>query len=231
MIDVDDPLIEAQPSTPLPATAPADIACVICTSGTTGTPKGVAVTHQNLTQLLTSLDASLPRRGVAAAVPLTGLRRLGVGDRARPAPGWPSGGGARISGRLSRGLPSIAGRRRGHRLHPDAVRSRDAVPEGLESAVLVVAGEACPTELVDRWAAAGRVMFDAYGPTETTICAAMSAPLQREPPGLSFPSVHPSPALLCSFWTPGCNRYRPAWWANCTWPETAWRAATSADRI
>ena len=40
----------------------------------------------------------------------------------------------------------------------------------------MVAGEACPVEVVDRWAP-GRVMVNAYGPTETPWYTAMSAPL------------------------------------------------------
>ena len=60
VIDVDDPRIDTQPSTALPAPALEDIAYLIYTSGTTGVPKGVAITHRNVTQLLASLDAYLP---------------------------------------------------------------------------------------------------------------------------------------------------------------------------
>ena len=64
VIDVDDPAIDAQPSTALPAPAADDIAYLIYTSGTTGVPKGVAVTHRNVTRLLETLDAELElRRG------------------------------------------------------------------------------------------------------------------------------------------------------------------------
>src|SRR4029077_4528481 len=50
-------------------------------------------------------------------------------------------------------------------------------PEGLESVAWLRGGEACPVELVDRWAP-GRVMVNAYGPTEITVYAAISAPLR-----------------------------------------------------
>ena len=56
VIDVDDPAVDSQPSTALPAPAAEDIAYIIYTSGTTGVPKGVAITHHNVTQLLESLD-------------------------------------------------------------------------------------------------------------------------------------------------------------------------------
>src|SRR5262249_11945846 len=59
VIDVDDPRIPSYPCTGLPAPAPDDIAYLVYTSGTTGVPKGVAITHHNVTRLFDSLDAGL----------------------------------------------------------------------------------------------------------------------------------------------------------------------------
>ncbi|WP_286131987.1 condensation domain-containing protein, partial [Mycobacterium sp. IS-1556] len=60
--------------------------------------------------------------------------------------------------------------------------------DGLESVALVVAGEPCPPELVDRWAP-GRVMINAYCETETSF-AASSAPLTA---GSDAPIGSPTP--------------------------------------
>ncbi|MBZ4537736.1 amino acid adenylation domain-containing protein [Mycobacterium avium] len=189
VIGVDDPdvvpAVDAQPSTAPPGPAPDDVAYVIYTSGTTGVPKGVAVSHRNVTQLLGSLDAGLPGAGVWAlchslafdvsvweifGALLRGGRLVVVSESVTVSP-------QQLHGMLVAEQVSVLTQT------PSAVA---ALPvEGLESVALVVVGEACPVEVVDRWAP-GRVMVNAYGPTETTMCVAISAPLT---PGSGVPPI------------------------------------------
>ncbi|HEY7813503.1 MAG TPA: amino acid adenylation domain-containing protein, partial [Nakamurella sp.] len=176
VIDIADPQIQHHPCTALAAPGPEDIAYLIYTSGTTGVPKGVAVTHRNVTQLLESLEAGLPAAGVWSQ----------CHSYAFDVSVWEIFGALLRGGRLVVVPESVAGSPEDlHRVlvaeqvsvltqTPSAVGVLSA--EGLESVALVLAGEACPVEVVDRWAP-GRVMVNAYGPTETTMCVAVSAPL------------------------------------------------------
>ncbi|GFG95660.1 amino acid adenylation domain-containing protein [Mycobacterium timonense] len=178
VIDVNDPAVSTQPSASLaaPAPRPEDIAYLIYTSGTTGTPKGVAITHHNVTQLLGSLHAGLPDAGVWAL----------CHSLAFDVSVWEIFGALLRGGRLVVVPESVtASPQELHRVLVDGrvdvlTQTPSAVAalpvEGLESAALAVVGEACPAEVVDRWAP-GRVMVNAYGPTETTMCVAISAPL------------------------------------------------------
>ncbi len=176
VIDIEDPRIAGCPDTALPAPAADGVAYLIYTSGTTGVPKGVAVTHQNVTRLIGSLDAGLPAPGVWTqchsyafdvsvweifAPLLRGGRVVVVPEAVVRSP--------RDFGALlvDEGVSVLT-------QTPTAVAMLDSA--GLEGVALVMAGEACPAEVVDRWAP-GRVMVNAYGPTETTMCVAISAPL------------------------------------------------------
>ena len=178
VIDVDDPRIEAQPTTAPPAPAADDIAHIIYTSGTTGIPKGVAVTHHNVTRLFAS-----PHVGVELA---PGKAWTQFHSYSFDFSVWEIWGALLHGGRLVVVPESVA--RSPEEFHallmeqnvgvfsqtPSAVAMLS--PQGLDSAALVIGAEACPAELVDRWAA-GRVMFNVYGPTETTVFASISAPL------------------------------------------------------
>jgi amino acid adenylation domain-containing protein len=181
VIDVDDPRVDTQPSTALPAPNGDDIAYLIYTSGTTGTPKGVAVTHQSVTQLLAQLDAGLLAVGVWSL----------CHSLAFDVSVWEIFGALLRGGRLVVVPEAVV--TSPPDLHEVLVADEVSVltqtpstmamlsDQGLESTALVMAGEACPVEVVDRWAP-GRVMVNAYGPTETTMCVAISAPLTAGAP-------------------------------------------------
>ncbi|WP_131814524.1 non-ribosomal peptide synthetase, partial [Mycolicibacterium fortuitum] len=180
VIDVCDPRIADQPATPLPAPAPDDVAHVIYTSGTTGIPKGVAVTHQNVTRLFDGLDVGVemgPQQVWAACSSLAfdysvweiwgallhGGRLVVVPDSVTRSP-------EDLQALLVEQQVSVLSQT------PSAVGVLDPKLLGSVSA-LMVAAEACPPDVVDRWAP-GRVMINGYGPTETTVYATISAPLQ-----------------------------------------------------
>ncbi|WP_156749750.1 condensation domain-containing protein, partial [Mycobacterium sp. E1747] len=177
VIEIDDTAIDTQPTTAPPAPALEDIAYFIYTSGTTGTPKGVAIAHHNVTWLAEALDASLPAGRVwtqshSTAFDYSVWEIFGAllrGRRLVIIPETVAATPADLHALLVAEEVSI------FTTTPSAVAVLS--PKGLESTAVVVAGEACPTEVVDRWAAPGRVLIDAYGPTELTVCASISAPL------------------------------------------------------
>ncbi|WP_165589738.1 non-ribosomal peptide synthetase [Mycobacteroides immunogenum] len=195
VIDIGDAGISAQPDTELPLPTPSDIAYLIYTSGTTGVPKGVAVTHQNVTQLVASTGFGLPAAGVWSqwhslafdvsvseifGALLNGGRLVVVPDDMERSP--EDFHALLVSERVTvlSQTPSAAG----------------MLPmEGLDSVALVVAGEACPAELVDRWGSQ-RLMINAYGPTEAAIYAAVSAPLKAGSHGVPIGSPVPGAALF-----------------------------------
>ncbi len=188
VIDVLDPIVENGYTATLPAPRPDDVAYLIYTSGTTGVPKGVAVTHQNVTQLLMA-DSGLPHHGVWSQ----------WHSLAFDVSVWEIFGALLHGGRLVVVPESAA--RAPEDLHALLVREQVTVlsqtpsaagalsTAGLDGVTLVVAGEACPTELVERWSSA-HTMINAYGPTEATVYAAISRPLT---PGGAVPIGSPEP--------------------------------------
>ncbi|MGH3844311.1 MAG: amino acid adenylation domain-containing protein, partial [Pseudonocardiaceae bacterium] len=163
------------------ALVPGHLAYVIYTSGSTGRPKGVTVTHAGLASFSAaevdryavtpgdrvlefsspSFDASVLElcmsltAGAALVVPPPGLL---LGEQLAEV---------------------LAGARVTHALIPPAALATlpATAAAGLPHfRTLIVGGEACPGELVDRWAP-GRQMINSYGPTESTVVSTWTGPL------------------------------------------------------
>ncbi|WP_158607923.1 non-ribosomal peptide synthetase [Nocardia panacis] len=159
-----------------------NIAYLIYTSGSTGMPKGVAVTHAGLGALCGELRS---RYGVTAeshvlhcaspsfdAAILELLLAVGASATLVIAPREVFGGAELAELLVGQGVTHAF-------LTPSVLATVE--PAGLAALrVLLVGGEACPPGLVPRWATGGRYFGNAYGPTESTIAATLSGPLDGE---------------------------------------------------
>ncbi|HEV7361246.1 MAG TPA: amino acid adenylation domain-containing protein, partial [Mycobacterium sp.] len=176
VVDINDPAVDTQPVTAPPAPGPDDIAYLIYTSGTTGVPKGVAVTHRNVAHLAESTPDHLPVMQV-----WTQCHSYGFDFSV-----WEVWAALLGGGRLVVIPESVTTSPEDfHALlvaeHVTVLTQTPSAaaaltPDGLESVALLLGGEACPAEVVDQWAD-GRVVINAYGPTEATVYASMSKPL------------------------------------------------------
>ena len=194
VIELDDRAVAAQiaqlapePVVPVPGDG---LAYVIFTSGSTGTPKGAAVPHRGLANLAA---AQIDRFAVAAGDRVLAFAAAGF-DASVSELVMALGAGAVLvvprAGQLLAGdeLAGLAARQGvTHLTVPPAVLA--GLDPGALGTVgtLVAAGEALDGELAARWAG-GRRLINAYGPTEATVCAAMTGPLQGSgPPPIGTP--------------------------------------------
>ncbi|GGO21587.1 non-ribosomal peptide synthetase [Micromonospora parathelypteridis] len=197
-VDLDDlgsELAAASPANPVRALHPDGLAYVIYTSGSTGRPKGVGVVHRGLAVVSAgqrhavpfspadrmlqfaspNFDASvleaLMAVGAGASLCLPDLEAVAHTDLERML------GGTRATAAL---------------LPPSALAG--IVDESVVPETIMVAGEACPVPLAEKWAAS-RTVINLYGPTEASIVSTsyrVEAGVQQ---GASLPIGRPLPGI------------------------------------
>jgi amino acid adenylation domain-containing protein len=177
---------EGRSGNPESGVGPSNLAYVIYTSGSTGRPKGVLVEHRGLSTLAgeqqrlfgvgpgsrvlqfssMSFDASI----FEIVMALASGGSLHLGRRESLLPGPPL-----LEKLRSEAIQIVT-------LPPSALMNLP--PSELPALrTVTVAGEACPAELVERWAP-GRRFFNLYGPTEATIWSTFAecTPCSGSPP-------------------------------------------------
>ena len=183
------------PKAPLPATNPTDIAYLSFTSGSTGKPKGIIVEHGSLLTACCSLTSKInfgPHTRMLQfaayafdahiAETITVLTAGGCfcvpTDEERSKD--PAAAMRRMSVNVTFLTPQVS-----KVLKPEQVPTLETI---------ILGGEAVNIEAVKPWLGVAKVLIG-YGPTETTICAAISLPLtvKSDPLNLGY-------ACGCRMW-------------------------------
>jgi amino acid adenylation domain-containing protein len=151
---------------------------VIYTSGSTGTPKGIVVTHVGIAALA---GAQIERFNVRTDSRVLQFASLSFdASVSEVVMSLTAGAALVVTGKGSRSGATlekmIIAHKVSHVTLPPVVLATMEKNEDLPLENLVVAGEACSAELAALWSRS-RQMINAYGPTEATVCATMSAPL------------------------------------------------------
>lgn len=168
---------------------PEDLCYVLYTSGTTGRPKGVMAEHRNAYRYTLAFNAAL---------------RTGPDDRVYQ--GFSLGFDGSVEElwmAFSNGSTLVVGSKDTPRFGDDLARFLAAngvtyfstVPtllttmsESIPSLrTLVVSGEACPPEVVDRWARGHCRLYNVYGPTEATVNTTIAECRPGEPVTIGRP--------------------------------------------
>ncbi|NET73129.1 MAG: amino acid adenylation domain-containing protein [Sphaerospermopsis sp. SIO1G2] len=152
---------------------PKNVAYVIYTSGSTGKPKGVMIEHQGLVNTTLAMSQLLKIQSQSRVLQFASFSF--DASTCEIATTLCSGACLYLAKKETL-LPSadlinfLNQHKITHLTLPPSVLSLLPQAQLPDCQVLVTAGESCPQELVNKWSD-GRNFFNAYGPTESTVCA------------------------------------------------------------
>ncbi len=189
-VDSDKQEIDARSPEGFDVQVATDPVCyIIYTSGTTGNPKGVAIAHSsicNFVRVAAELYGYEPRDRVYQG--MTIAFDFSIEETWVPL----MAGSALVPGKPGQTLmgDELADFLRANRVSvlaccPTLLATiEEAVPQ---LRILLVGGEACPHNLVERWARPGLTILNSYGPTEATVTATLTELRPDKPITIGIP--------------------------------------------